>query len=267
MEKWFEGEWGLILGSSSGFGLATARELASKGMNIVGVHFDRKKAMAQIEEEVKSMRDHYGVDVVYYNYNAADEEKCKNNVKEIKERMGSIKPLRTIMHSLAFGSLHDYFSDEERAHVITRSQLDMTVHIMSNSLVYWIQELYKSGLVGQGTRIFAMTSSGSNRPWPHYGAISAAKASLESHIRQIALELGAKGVRANSICAGVTDTPALRKIPGHEALVERAQKMNPSKRLTQPEDVGKVISLLSREEAYWINGDVIRVDGGEEIAG
>ncbi len=100
---------------------------------------------------------------------------------------------------------------------------------------------------------------------PNYGAISAAKASLESHIRQLAMELGPLGITANAIMAGVTDTPALRKIPGNAKMIEMARSKNPAGRLTTPEDVANAITLLSTDEAHWISGGVLGVDGGEDI--
>jgi NAD(P)-dependent dehydrogenase (short-subunit alcohol dehydrogenase family) len=103
---------------------------------------------------------------------------------------------------------------------------------------------------------------------PNYGAVSAAKAALESHIRQLAYELAPRGITANSIMAGVTDTPALRKIPGNERLVEGALARNPSGRLTTPQDVARFIALLAKPGAGadWLTGNVLRVDGGEEVS-
>ena len=63
---------------------------------------------------------------------------------------------------------------------------------------------------------------------------------------------------------GVTDTPSLRLIPGSDHLKQGALLRNPFHRLTRPEDVANVIYLLCRDEAAWINGAVIRVDGGEK---
>ena len=69
-----------------------------------------------------------------------------------------------------------------------------------------------------------MTSSGGHTAIPFYGAVSAAKAALESHCRQLAVELGPINVGVNAIMAGVTDTPALRKIPGNIAMMHSAMK-------------------------------------------
>src|SRR2546428_4916505 len=116
--------------------------------------------------------------------------------------------------------------------------MGMTLDGMANSLVYWAQDLVHRNLRGRGGRIFAMTSAGGARVWKTYGAVSASKAALESHVRQLTLELGPHGITINAIMAGVTDTPALRKIPGSDRMVEMAQAKNPSGRLTKTPDLG-----------------------------
>jgi enoyl-[acyl-carrier protein] reductase III len=262
LDKVFTGEWGLVLGASSGFGMATAKELASRGMNIFGVHFDRRSAMDKINQDIEEMKSH-GVDVEYFNINAADEEKRLATVQAIKEQAGD-KPCRMVLHSLAFGSLKAYAADTPDEE-INQKQVEMTLDVMANSLVYWVQDLRRAGLIGKGSRIYGLTSSGGSRAWPFYGAVSAAKAALEAHIRQFAFEMGKEGVRANSICAGVTVTPALKKIPENENLISEATKRNPSGRMTTPEDVAKTIAILCLPEAEWINGSIIYVDGGENF--
>jgi enoyl-[acyl-carrier-protein] reductase (NADH) len=112
-----------------------------------------------------------------------------------------------------------------------------------------------------------MTSAGDHIVWKAYGAVSAAKCALESHIRQLAVELAPAGITANAIKAGVTDTPALRKIPGNEAIIESAQKRNPAGRMTTPEDVARCLVALSADGTEWLTGNILQVDGGEDIAG
>jgi len=264
VEKVFQGQWGLILGASSGFGMATAKALAERGMNIFGVHFDRRSAMEKINQEIEAMKNH-GVEVEFFNTNAADTEKRQTTLETIKEKTGG-KPLKLLLHSLAFGTLKPYYS-ENTDDQLTQKQMEMTLDVMANSLVYWAQDMVKDGLLGEDSRIYAMTSSGSKHVWTNYGAVSAAKAALEAHIRQLAVEMAPLGIKANSICAGVTDTPALRKIPGHESMVSEASRRNPSGRLTTPEDVANAICALTLPETAWITGNIIYADGGEEIAG
>jgi enoyl-[acyl-carrier protein] reductase III len=124
-----------------------------------------------------------------------------------------------------------------------------------------------AGLMEQGGRIYAMTSSGGTRVLPSYGPVSAAKAILESHIRQLALELAPRGITANAIRAGVTNTPAARKIPGYDTFSEAARARNPHGRLTTTQDVAAAIGVLAQPNTYWMTGNVIGVDGGEDIVG
>lgn len=256
--------WALILGASSGFGGASAIELARAGLDIFGVHLDRRTTLKNAEEIVSEIKD-LGREAIFFNQNAADIEKKKMILDEIEAKITAIpgSSIRTLIHSLAFGTLKPYISPSSDN--INKAQMEMTADVMANSLVYWTQDLVSRGLMKKGGRIFAITSAGGQKVWPSYGAVSAAKAAIESHIRQLALELAPMGITANSIRAGVTDTPALRKIPGHEKMIEEAGKKNPSGRLTRPEDVARAIAVLINPGTDWITGNVIGIDGGEFI--
>ena len=263
--------WALILGASSGFGAAAARALALAGMDICGVHLDRKQTM-HLVEGVQSDVQAAGRRCVMHNINASDAHKrgaALDDLKATLEAGGKPGDVRVLMHSLAFGSLLPFVGapDQDDARCLTPRQMDMTADVMAHSLVYWTQEAVARGLLGRGARIYAMTSSGGTRVMPSYGAVSAAKAALESHCRQLAFELGPRGISVNALRAGVTDTPALRKIPGNVELLEGAAARNPGGRLTVPEDVAGAIVALSQPGAGWISGNVIGVDGAEDVVG
>jgi NAD(P)-dependent dehydrogenase (short-subunit alcohol dehydrogenase family) len=257
--------WALILGASSGFGEATALELARTGMNIIGVHLDRRDKLphvAAMQEKIRAM----GREAEFYNANASDDEMRSDTVAKIRKRL-SAEPegtLRVLMHSLAWGSLKPLAGAEQ---VASRKQIEITADTMGHSLVYWVQDCLREGLFEWGGRIFAMTSSGGTRAIPNYGPVSAAKAILEAHVRQLAIELAPAGITANAILAGVTDTPALRQIPGHEKLMEIAKQRNPHHRLTTPDDVARCIAALCHPATYWMTGNTIHVDGGENVVG
>lgn len=255
--------WALILGASSGFGEATAIQLAKDGYNIIGVHLDRQVTMPNVERIIKQIKS-FGVEAEFFNANAADEVKRKEIISSVKNKLNGKPLIKVILHSLAFGTLKPFIpSPDEQA--ITKAQMEMTLDVMAHSLVYWTQDVVMNGLLAPSSRIFAMTSSGGHTSIPYYGAVSAAKAALESHCRQLAVELGPTGAAVNAIMAGVTDTPALRKIPGNREMIEIALRKNPHGRLTQPEDIAKVISLLCKDGGEWISGSVIHADGGEDI--
>lgn len=261
-------EWALILGASSGFGGTTAIKLAKNGFHIFGVHLDRKSTLPNAEKVIREIKS-YDSEAVFFNINAADAKKRSAAVEEMQEIVQGADgeaQVRVMMHSLAFGTLKRLIPDEATDRP-TQAQMDMTLDVMANSLVYWAQDIIFAGLMKKNGRIFAMTSSGSHKVWPSYGLVSAAKAALESHVRQLALELAPRGITVNAIQAGVTDTPALRKIPGHEEMVGTARLRNPMGRLTEPTDVAKVIAVLSDERNDWMTGNVIRVDGGEDVVG
>jgi len=258
-----ENKWALVLGASSGFGKACSLTLAKNGMNIIGVHLDRKSTMPQVNDIIEQIKS-YGREALFFNINVSDEEKRAEAIESVRQRTGADNSVKVLIHSVAFGTLKPYIADEA-GKTLNRKNIDMTLDVMANSLVYWSQDIIASKLMGEGGRIFALTSAGSHRVWPTYGAVSAAKAALESHIRQLAVELAPHKITANSVMAGVTDTPALRKIPGNEQLVENAISNNPGGRLTTTQDVADAIVLLSQDSAQWITGNVIKVDGGEDL--
>jgi enoyl-[acyl-carrier protein] reductase III len=257
-------DWAVILGASSGFGEAAALELSRQGMNICGIHLDRRGTLPHVQEITDAIQRH-DRKALFFNINAADEEKRRESIAGLKREIGN-GFVRVLLHSLAFGTLKPFFNivPEDQ---ITPAQMNMTLDVMANSLVYWVQDLLREELLRKGSRVFAMTSSGSVLVARTYGAVSAAKAALESHIRQLTLELAPKEITVNAIRAGVTETPSLQKIPGHETMIQAALQRNPSGRLTTPIDVARAIAALSHPDTYWLTGNVLNIDGGEMVVG
>jgi NAD(P)-dependent dehydrogenase (short-subunit alcohol dehydrogenase family) len=303
-------EWGLILGGSSGFGLATAHKLAAHGMNLALVHRDRRGAMHRIEPEFEKLRG-AGVQLRTWNADALDPAKRAEIVGELGSLLGSGR-VKMLLHSIAFGNLKLLVAEQPRpstaaaelaaalgvdaaklvaaadqlvaegrdelAEIATppaypsHSFLDTedfarTIHCMGTSLLDWVQDLHRERLFAADARVFGLTSEGNEVAWKGYAAVSAAKVSLEALARSIAMEFAPYGIRCNVLQPGVTETPALAAIPGSDRLKAHARLRNPFRRLTMPRDVANVVYLLCLDEAAWITGERIRVDGGEHVAG
>ena len=309
-------QWALILGGSSGFGLAAAKKLASHGMSIAVVHRDRRGAMKTIEPEFDQIREEGG-EFLSFNLDALSQEGRETVLDELTKKLGTTGHIRTLMHSIAFGNLRliapltdEFGSEGERdrqsladklgvgvddlteavnsvfeesggnslvhltdpppydaSAVLEEEDFERTVYSMGTSLATWTQAVFEARLFAPDARILSMTSEGNEVAWRGYAAVAAAKVALESVSRAIAVEYAPHGIRSNVVQAGVTDSAALRLIPGSNHLKASACLRNPFGRLTSAEEVANVIFLLSTDEASWINGTIVRVDGGEHIAG
>lgn len=261
-------KWVLILGASSGFGACASLALARAGYDVFGVHLDRRATLPNAERVISEIRE-MRRKAVFFNVNAADAERRSEIIQICRQEIAvtqSSAGIHALLHSLAFGTLKPFIAVSSEG-AIRSADMNMTLDVMAHSLVYWVQDLFAAGLLKQGAKILAMTSAGGHRVWPGYGAVSAAKAALESHVRQLAVELGPHGISVNALRAGVTDTPAARKIPGSDRMFAHALEANPGKRLTTPEDVSAFIVTLLASESGWMTGNVIGIDGGEDLVG
>jgi NAD(P)-dependent dehydrogenase (short-subunit alcohol dehydrogenase family) len=155
----------------------------------------------------------------------------------------------------------------EKKAMLRDADFQKTIFAMGTSLVSWVTDIFERKLFAPDARVLSLTSEGNEIAWRGYAAVSAAKVALESVTRAIAVEFAPYGIRCNVVQAGVTDTVAMRAIPGSAQMKSRAVLRNPFRRLTTPEDVADAIYLFCRKESGWINGALLRVDGGEAISG
>ncbi len=254
--------WAVVLGASSGFGAAIARALAAVGHPVLGLHLDLRATAGRAAEVAQACAGH-GVPVVFHNGNAADPAQVEAALAKLAA-VDAEPRVDVVVHSLAFGTLKPFLGSQGER--ISGRDLAMTLDVMAHSLLTWVQALRDRSWLGAGSRVLALTSSGSLVAMPSYGAVSAAKSALESHVRQLAVELAPEHITVNALMAGLCRTPALEKIPGWEALAAAALARNPSGRLTTPEDVAACVVALGHPGMAWVTGNVIRVDGGETIA-
>ena len=255
--KEFQNQWAIILGGSSGLGLASAKKLASEGMNLCIVHRDRKSNLGNFEKEVKKM-EAFGVKVKTFNKDALSNDVRNEIIRHFPENS-----VKLLLHSIAKGCLKKMNGAE--GEVLSKQDLDITIHAMAISWYEWTQALIQHNVFVKNARNIAFTSEGNSKVWPGYGAVSVAKSVLESLMRNMAIELAPLTITTNCIQAGTTETPSFLAIPGSHEIAEMAKKRNPFDRLTKPEDVANMVYLLCKKEADWVNGAIIKVDGGESL--
>ena len=255
--KEFKGQWAVILGGSSGLGLASAKKLAAHGMNICIVHRDRRLNLGKFENEIRIMES-FGVEIKAFNQNALNKEVRDQIAKEFQPRS-----VRLLLHSIAKGSLKQMTGNKEE--ILSKEDLDITIHAMATSWYEWASHFYQNDLFATKARNIAFTSEGNTRVWPGYGAVSVAKVALEALMRNMAVEWAPNGITSNCIQAGTTETASFLAIPNSDYLAKMAQERNPFSRLTTAEDVAKAVYLMCKDEADWINGTILKVDGGESL--
>ncbi len=253
--------WALILGGSSGLGLASAQKLAEKGLNICIVHRTRRSKLGNFENELDAMRS-FGVEVTDFNIDALSADAIQKLLDFFKAKGGR---LQLLLHSIAKGNLKPIYTEKPSEATLSGKDFMLTAEAMAVSLYDWASAFANAKLFATNGKILAFTSEGSTKPLPNYAAVSAAKAALEAIMRSLAFELAPLHITANCIQAGVTNTESLRLIPGSDLLIDQAMARNPKKRLTTAEDVANAVYLLTKPEANWINGAVIPVDGGEHL--
>ncbi|MEW7279684.1 SDR family oxidoreductase [Aquimarina sp. 2201CG1-2-11] len=255
--------WAIILGGSSGLGLASAQKLAQHGYNICIIHRNRKTELNHIAQEFEQIKKR-NVSFISFNIDATNKEKRTEVILDLKEILGKNAKINVLIHSIAKGNLKPMVSDSKNT--LLNDDFRLTINAMAISLYDWAVDLFEAKLFANDTRIISFTSEGNTKAWQHYAAVSAAKVTLEAITRNIALEFAPYGIKANCIQAGVTDTQSLRRIPGSDQIIEHSIKRNPYHRLTQPNDIANVVYLLCTKEAAWINGTTIPVDGGEHLS-
>ena len=253
------------MGGSSGIGFAALEELASRGMNVAVLYRETSLTEKSLKEKLTKIAADSQVVILPYNINALDKTGRELFITKFNADGGSKHSIKLLLHSIARGNLKPLVAEgsTDDQNILSAEDIQFTTYAMSNSLLDWTRDLLNAGFFHQDSCIIGLTSEGAHKHWEGYAAVSIAKSSLESLAKYMAVEFGKFGLKTNLIQAGITDTSSLKMIPGSEQLLKIAAERNPLGRATRPSDVAKVIGLLCSNEAFWINGSIIHVDGGE----
>lgn len=257
-------KWALIIGGSSGLGLASALKLSKEGFKIIILHRDTRSHARTAETHFAKIRT-YTKELITINSDATDPANIAKIVTNIKERLLPDEKIRFMLHSIASGNIFPLYG-QQNTRLLSPEDIAQTISSMGISLATWVHLLHQNLLFSNPASVVSLSSEGAQIAIPSYAAVSAAKSTLESISRSIAVEYAESGIRSNILRPGVTDTAALKLIPNHLLMLKHSAMRNPYRRNTTTEDVANAVSLLAKDEALWINGTIIPVDGGEHIS-
>jgi len=225
-------------------------------MNIVLLYRELAAPDKGLKQQLSALEQTHGVQILAMNTNALTEEGRQRFIQGFAAGGDNRRSVRLLLHSIARGNL-------KPLDALTAQDMADTIQAMGTSLLEWTKLLVQYELFQPDARAIGLTSEGTHKYWEGYGAVSMAKATMESLSAYMAVEFAAAGIRTNLIQAGITETPSFRRIQDSDELMRVTEKRNPMGRMTRPADVAGVIYLLCRDEAAWINGALIHVDGGE----
>ncbi len=244
------GKVALITGGTRGIGKAIALRLAQQGCQVVLNYLRNREAAEAAADQIEAL------DLprpLLIKANVGDPEKVKA-LFEIFARDHS--QLDFLISNAASGVL-------KPALELSQRHLEWSLEINAYALLYLVQQAVP--LMPSGSRILAVSSAGATRVIPHYAAVGASKAALESLVRHLSVELAPCGIGVNTISAGVVDTEALKHFPNREALLSSSAERTPLGRLVTPQDVADVALFLCSPLAQMIQGQTLVVDGGLSV--
>ena len=246
-----QGHVALVTGAARGIGRAVAVKLGEAGADVVVNYYNSHSEAETLCAELRAMgrraiavQGSVGVpDSVDEMFAAIRNEFDRLDIIVSNAASGVLKPV------LDMGLKHWRWCMETNA---------LAVDLLAQRAV---------PMMKSGGRIIALSSLGASRAMPDYGFIGASKAALEALVRALAQELGPRGIRVNTVSAGVVDTDALAHFPNRTELLENFARRTPAGPVLRPQDVANAVYLLCLPEAAMINGHTLVVDGGFSISG
>ena len=253
----FLGKNALVTGSSRGIGRGIALKLAEKGAR-VAVHYYRNREAA--EKTLATIRE-LGSDGFLIQADVCRPDEVRGIFEQVKKEFSSLD----IFVSNARTEAPTFY---EAPMEITLPQWDTAMDSQAKAFLVAVREA--APLMPNGGRIVAITFAPGGRfgSWQPWIAMGAAKAAMESVVRYFAVALASRGITVNSISPGWVEDSVLNSLPevfqtGLRDWQERG--WTPMGRLGKPSDIGNAVALICSEEAGWITGQLIEVDGGASL--
>ncbi len=243
------GKRALVTGASRGIGAVLAQRLAIHGAHVC-INYSRDDESAN--QTLGAVSDAGGRGTLL-KANLISPEEIRAMFAQVENSGG----LDILIHNAAIGSFKHTLD-------VRPNQWDLTMAVNARALLLCAQ--YAAALMkGRAGRIVSVSSLGSTRVVPLYGAIGPSKAALESLTRYLALELAPRGILVNAVAAGLIDTASIRQHPKHDDMAKSAIERTPAGRLGAADDVASVVLFLCSSLADWVVGQTIVADGGMSL--
>ena len=241
------GKAAVVSGGTRGIGRAVSLALAARGARLVLGY----RADAAAAEETVAACGALGADAAAVAANLAHPEEARALVAAAGDRVD------LLVHAAALGSFKPVLD-------VKPAQWDLTLSV--NARAFLLLARAASDRMPAGGRLVALSSLGSTRVVPEYGALGASKAALEAVVRALAVELGPRGILVNAVSAGLVPTASVGLHPRYEELAARARAASPLGRLGTAEEVAAAVLFLASPLASWVTGQTLVVDGGASLA-
>ena len=239
----------LVTGGSRGIGKAIGLRFAKKSSRIFINFFQDREAAEKTAQEATAR----GAQVFPLQADLKDTEQIQGMFREVQRLCGR---LDVLVHNAASGVLRWTLD-------LTAKHWDWVMATNARPLLLCAREA--ASMMPNGGRIISLSSLGSGRVIPQYGAIGISKAALESLTRYLAVELAPRGITVNAVSAGAVATDIWNLIPDGQEILKKVRERTPSGRLLTPEDVAEIVYFLASPQAQMIQGQVIVVDGGYSL--
>ena len=245
----FENKTAVITGGSRGIGLAIAKKLAEGGANIavlyVGDETEGKAAKAELEQ--------YGTKVEQYFCDVSDFEKSKAVCEQVIAEFGKVDILIN----------NAGITRDKLVLNMDENDLDAVINVNLKGTFNMIKHFYKHFMKNRGGRIVSTSSIVGLIGNAGQANYSASKAGIIGLTKSVARELAGRNVTVNAVAPGYIGTDMTNVLP--DKVKETMKAQIPAKRIGTPEDVANVVACLCSDEAAYVTGEVIRVDGGLAI--
>jgi len=253
MSQTLKGKTALVTGSSRGIGRAIALALGERGADVAVNFVTRQRDAEDVVDRLRGL----GLRAFAMQADVSDLSALGRLFDRVASEWGVLDIyVNNAIDVAAFGP-------------VLRLRPDAWRHTIDSHVTTFLIGAQRAAklMKGRSGVIVAISSLGSRSYVPGYAPIGVGKAAIEALTRYLAMELSHEGIRVNTVSAGPIDTDSLRRFATFDQMKHASETYSPGRRMGTPADVADVVAFLCSNEARWIYGQTLIVDGGFSLLG